>query len=408
MSKATGDPGSRKAKSLDEIKPLIDMCRAGKLFAVQEWIAERKPVNPPPFPRRSNHARAPLDIAVESGFHSLVEVLLKGGAAIDLDGWNGTMARALRARRFDIIQLLVEHGYDPKQIDMKDVFNTWDPAMMEYFIDKGADVETGNPLAWAFCNRIRTALRVFKHYREQFTSFPEQANIALRYHCKEGNLKWVSLMLWAGADAYAPGVSSHDEERDSDYEGLSALGYAVLYQRFDIFKLKQVKLDPSHPHIEDVVRYADRGEGIELLKQLLEKGLKPNDQENGGCSHIQRLLDGMEVDYSSYSWHQRSNRDKIDSSRAREKIKAVHLLAKHGAKWVPKDDNIKHARRSLLKLTADFTIEFAWIMSKYAACTKDCIQELIATPSMKAHLSQKWSRLQEILAAWPGQGEDRS
>jgi hypothetical protein len=103
---------------------------------------------------------------LESGFHSMIEVLLKGGAAIDLDGWNGTMARALRARRFDIVQLLVEHGYDPKQIDMKDVFNTWDPAMMEYFIDKGADVETGNPLAWAFCNRIRTALRVFKRYQE--------------------------------------------------------------------------------------------------------------------------------------------------------------------------------------------------------------------------------------------------
>ncbi len=307
-----------------------------------------------------------------------------------------------------MIQLLVEHGYDPKQIDMKDVFNTWDPAMMDYFIDKGADVETGNPLAWAFCNRIRTALHVFKSYRERFTSFPEQANIALRYHCKEGNLKWVSLMLWAGADPYAPGVSGPDEERDADYAGLSALGYAVLYQHFDVFKLKQVKLDPSHPHIADVLRFVDRGEGIDLLKQMLEKGLKPNDQENGGCSHIQRLLDGMEVDYNSYSWHQRSSRDKIDSSRAREKIKAVHLLAKHGARWVPKDDDIKRARRSLLKLTADFTIEFAWIMSKYAACDMECIHELLATPSMKAHFSQKRSRLQEILRSWPGLDEDHN
>src|ERR1044071_8347908 len=105
MSKATGDLGNRQAKSLDEIKPLIEMCKAGRLFAVQEWIAEGKPVNPHPFPRRSNHARAPLDIAIESGFHSLVEVLLKGGAEIDLDGWNWTMARALRARRFDFVQL---------------------------------------------------------------------------------------------------------------------------------------------------------------------------------------------------------------------------------------------------------------------------------------------------------------
>ena len=32
----------------DEIKPLIDLCKAGKLFDVQEWITSGKPVNPPP------------------------------------------------------------------------------------------------------------------------------------------------------------------------------------------------------------------------------------------------------------------------------------------------------------------------------------------------------------------------
>jgi hypothetical protein len=211
-------------------------------------------------------------------------------------------------------------------------------------------------------------------------------------------------LLWAGADPFAPGPSSHDEERDSGDE-LSALGFAVLYEHFDIFKLKQVKLDPSHPRIRDVLKYADRGEGIELLKQLLEKGLNPNDQENGGCSTIQSLLCGLEVDFSSHSWHQRNGRDKIDSTRARDKIKALHLLAKYGARWMPKDKGeIKHARRSLLKLKPDYAIEVAWIMSKYASCAKECIQDLIATPSMKAHLSRNRSRLQEILDAWPGDG----
>jgi ankyrin repeat protein len=402
MSPRTGAPGSDQAKSLDEIKPLIELCRAGKLFAIQEWIAEGKPVNPPPFPRRSNHARAPLDIAVETGFHSLVEVLLKAGAEIDIDPWNGTMARALKARRFDIVQLLVEHGYDPKMIDMKDVFNTWDPAMMEYFIERGADVEAGNPLAWAFCNRIRTALRVLKRFQDQFPSFREQANIALRHHCKEGNLKWVSLLLWAGADPYALGLSSHDEEPDPEDEGLSALGYAALYGHFDVFKLRQVKLDPAHPRINDILRYADHDEGIELIKVLLEKGLNPNDAENGGCSMIQRLLHCIDEDFSFYRWHERNSREKIDSERARDKIEAIHLLAMHGAKWVPKDKNVKDARKSLLKLKPDFTIEFVWIMSKYAACAQECIQDLIATPTMKAHLSQNRARLQQILAAWPG------
>ena len=114
---------------------------------------------------------------------------MKTGAVFDLNDWNGTMQRALRANRFDIVKLLVEYGYDPKLIDMKTVFSTWKPEVMEYFIDRGADVETGNPMAYALCNRIQTALRLFKRYRDRFPTFQEQANIALRHHCKEGNVK---------------------------------------------------------------------------------------------------------------------------------------------------------------------------------------------------------------------------
>jgi hypothetical protein len=100
-----------------------------------------------------------------------------------------------------------------------------------------------------------------KRYQGGFPSFQEQANIGLRHHCKEGNLKWVSLLLWAGADPYGPGNSNYDEERDPDDDSLSALGFAVLYEHFEIFKLKKVKLDTNHPAISHVVRYADRWRG---------------------------------------------------------------------------------------------------------------------------------------------------
>ena len=110
------------------------------------------------------------------------------------------MSHAIEKRRFDLVQLLVEHGYDPRTANMDFVFSTWQPEIIEYFIDRGADVESKLPLAWALCNRVRTALRIFKKYSQQIPSFQEQINIALRHHCKEGNLKWVSLLVWAGAD----------------------------------------------------------------------------------------------------------------------------------------------------------------------------------------------------------------
>jgi hypothetical protein len=105
----------------------------------------------------------------------------------------------------------------------------------------------------------------------------------------------------------------------------------------EVFKLKKVKLDPTHPAIGDMVRYADRGEGIDHLNQLLAKGLKINDQENGGCSMIQRLLEGIDMDFSFYTGHRRNGRDKLNSERPRDKIKAIHLFAKHGARWVPEN-----------------------------------------------------------------------
>ena len=194
----------RRAATYDEIEPLVKSCKQGKLFDVRVWIDAGKPVNPPSVCERRQRPKYPLMVAIESGFHSLVQVLLQAGASPLTDEWGSPMSQALEMRRLDIIQLLVEFGYDASSIDMGDVFISWDPEIMEFFIDRGAEVENGKPLACAFCNRIRTALRIFKKYKDRFHSFQEQANIALRHHCKEGNKKWISLMLWLGADPYCP------------------------------------------------------------------------------------------------------------------------------------------------------------------------------------------------------------
>jgi len=42
----------KRANDYEEIKPLIDLCKAGRLFDVQAWIADGKPINPPPPPEK--------------------------------------------------------------------------------------------------------------------------------------------------------------------------------------------------------------------------------------------------------------------------------------------------------------------------------------------------------------------
>jgi ankyrin repeat protein len=388
----------KRAKIYEDIKPLIDMCNAGKLFDVQAWIAAGKPINLPSSPEQRARKKHPLQIAIDKGFHSLVQVLLEGGAEIDYNSYDNALMRALSKRRLDLIQLLVQHGADVRSIDMASVFESWDPAIMEYFIEHGADVETGNPLAFALCYKIRTVLGVFKRHKDRYPSFQEQVNIALRHHCREGNLKWVSLLLWAGGDPFAKGSDSPDRDPDPD-EDLCALEYAALYGHFDIFKLKQVRLDPNHSISEELMRWACRADTADFLKELIKNGFKPDSYENSGSSLIQACISNMGWTFDFYSSWQRKD---IDNPESREKIKMIYLLAENGAKWMPGDRyEVNDVRRSLLKMKSDYTVEFIWIMSKFHASTRKNIDQLIRTPTMRALLSAHQTRVKELVEFFP-------
>jgi hypothetical protein len=178
--------------------------------------------------------------------------------------------KALEMRRLDIIELLVEHACDPRMVDMMDVFRSWDPKIIEFFISRSGNVVEDQPFAQAFCERIRAALRPYKDLLSRMPELQEQANVALRYHCKDGNIKWVSLLLWVGADPCKPGSVEPGEEWTEEDDGLSALGYAALYNNYEVFNLKPIRTRPFDPQSADYVRYLNRGDGIQVLRRLLE------------------------------------------------------------------------------------------------------------------------------------------
>lgn len=397
----------KRANDYDEIKPLIDLCKAGRLFDVQNWIADGKPINPPPPPEKGARKKCPLQVSIDKGFHSLVQVLLESGAIVQ-DGSFNALELVLDNRRLDLIKLLVAHGADVRSVDMTRVFDSWDPAIMEYFIDQGADVETGYPLAEALCCKIRTVLGVFKRHKDRFSSFQDQVNMALRHHCMEGDLKWVSLLLWAGADPFARGPDSPGEDPDPE-EDLCALEYAALYKHFDIFKLKRVRISPDHPIASDLLENACRADKADFLVELLDQGFSPVDQKDHGSSLIQTCIRCLDWSFD-YDWFTRERKTKgIDTSRSRETLKMIHILAKYNAKWMPTERyQINDARRSLLKMSADYTIEFVWIMGKYDGCSRDIIEQLLRTPTIKRHVATHQPRIQELLKEFPSTSDDTS
>jgi hypothetical protein len=126
------------------------------------------------------------------------------------------------------------------------------------------------------------------------------------------------------------------------------------------------------------------------------------DNKKGGSSVLQSLLVRLSYSYSPYA---EQPKKAIDNSDSRNKIKMIHLLANHGAKWIPIERaEINEARRSLLKMSPDYTVEFIWIMSRYSACTRERIEDLIRTLTMRHLVSKHLPRIGELIEKLPTSG----
>ena len=76
----------------------------------------------------------------------------------------------------------------------------------------------------------------------------------------------------------------------------------------------------------------------------------------------------------------------------------IRLLVNRGAKWIPRDrSEINDARRALLKMRADYTVEFIWIMSQYKACAREDAEQLMRTPAIRTLCSKHIPRIQESI-----------
>src|SRR5215471_11667174 len=107
---------SKREKLPDDLKELCGLCRAGKLFAVEQWIREGRASRMP----TGNFAISPVRIAIEEGFHSLIEVFLRENI-LDQEEKNDALVRAVDHRNLDVVELLAQYGADPNAIDFETV-----------------------------------------------------------------------------------------------------------------------------------------------------------------------------------------------------------------------------------------------------------------------------------------------
>src|SRR5690349_6784647 len=135
------------AESPEPVRSLHELCRQGRLYEVERWIAEEKPLQlaPEAIPKGTRPKTA-LQIALETGQHSLASLLLKSGYRLGLERY-APLDLALRSRRWDLFDLLLEWGGDLKSVDVYTVLDTYNAELYERFRAAGYDLTERHEMA---------------------------------------------------------------------------------------------------------------------------------------------------------------------------------------------------------------------------------------------------------------------
>jgi hypothetical protein len=354
----------------DDLKELCALCRAGKLFAVQEWIRIGRRYRLP----EGHFTTSPLLISIQAGFHSLVEVLLKAG--VSQEEKNEALVRAVIDRNLDIIELLREYGADVSSIDPDEVFWSRDPAIIRWFIANGMDLESGESIAKAFRDKQREFLGIYMNLRDRIRSARKQAAMALRYHAEEGNLKWVSLLLWAGADprVSVPRIEKRAWEQDEEDE--SALKVAIRYGRFEI--VKKIGLDPQRDDITWLLNQYFIQAKPEIIEFLIKAGADVTAVNSD-------VIDSI---FCSFAWGLESG-FMGDPVRTEEALRCMEILGSHGVRWnLPNNYRLLRLRRTLARIRPYEAIRHLRRVVNSQIMEQTVFKELMRTARMQEVLKQ--------------------
>jgi hypothetical protein len=360
------------AQSPEDVRALHQLCREGRLYDVERWIDEGKPLQlAPEANRKGSRPKTALQIALETGQHSLASLLLRSGYRLELERY-APLGLALQARRWDLFDLLLECGADLKSVDVYTVLNTYNVELYERFRAAGYDLTERHEMASILGHGAsnRPLLGLVKRHRTEDPKIQMELNIALGYHVREGNERGVNLCLWAGADPHAAapnpalGVSEDADPEDGEecFIGWSAIEEAARVGHLKT--LKRLGPDPARDDFDDLYQCA-RYESIIAFLATMQP---PMD--------LTRIL----------SWHFWWVGDRSPWADRRGTGNIEALLA-CGVRWQESNpERLTQIRRSLLKV-GDYDLKR--ILSRLGRpeiCAPETYEELIRTPRIQKRL----------------------
>lgn len=368
-------PTSGTVLSIEDSRELLSLCKAGKLYQIEDWIKSGRSISVHPKSRDS-----PLHIAVRTGFHSLLELLARNCETTE--ELNEVLIQAVRRQQFDMARMLVEVGADPLSVPFPDVICAWDPEMMRYFMGKGCDVFADDALARALSYRIRTALGFYMDYKRQHPERREdlqvQLDTALALHCREGDEKWVSMLMWADGNPHAKVRDLERKNHDHITKPWYLISGAEEAARKGHTKiLELLKLNPAHEDAQNLLYEACSGIHVSAVHYLLKIGISPNDKEDGGSSGLDAIL--FQIDWGKRCLYKHS-------STADNCLKIAKDLIQHRAKWTPDAHNLRGARRAVCQVEPKYASQLVGLLKRPRVCDPEILAKFTGAAKMQEML----------------------
>lgn len=383
MASPSGQQDQEKRPEVDpDFRHLVKLCEEGMLYEAEAWLEVGHSAKQPESCRH-----CPLLVATKGGFHSLVLMLLR------YDCSPGQKQRAFKwaasEGNFEISKLLVEAGANAGDLSPGYFPSVYHRDLIQYLIDHGLDLTKEDALASLFVDyRAKPLLGLYLQNKDRFPAWEDQAALALCEFIHKEDLKWISLMIWAGAD---PLRKVHEfcecsVDCEEDFRR-SAVEIAVSSRNPRVFAMLKVQLEPA---LATTLLHESYGvPPVETLKALLAAGADLNHYlpENGTVLH--RILNSFGFD--GYFTHLRG--------RARETVETIAFLIREGAKWRPPSAarSIADLRRTLYHQDSEAVVEVIRLLHAGTACPLDQLVELARTPKMKGWIEKHDPRLAEVL-----------
>lgn len=368
----------------EDAEQLLRLCREGRLFELQAWVAAGRSLSVP-----AHYRQTPMRVALNTGFHSLIEFLLQHEA--NQSAKDDLLSQACWSGQRSVMQLALSHGASIGGVPFQNVIETWDRGIAQVFLEHGADPVTNAPFARAFKSRVKAALGIFldcKRARPDLADALQlQADMALRQSCQDEDLKWVSLLMWLGANPRAKGLATDDLDspdalEDPEYQQ-SGLQIACRSKEPKI--LKRLKPDPAIDDLHELMAAAaSLITTPETVAYLVSLGADVNDKSDGGSTVLDtclRYFGWKETVWEpSYLTYRHST---VPVSQLGKSLDALRFLLEKGARWTPDDRAIADTRRALYRVDGEGISAVVELLRTHHACDDNILTALVRTEKMR-------------------------